>query len=344
MWPRILEGHWVGFAVPGQEASVVSGWKALVRGTRVLRWSELAAIPRGEVLRLSFFSPALGLRRFVGLYQSGGGPLPRVGPTIIYLFRGHYSEWFFPQEDGSRVKHRAELTLTFVDLLEEAVAAGSLPPCLLVFPDFGGDDRQGLTLAVDWKEPRLADNGVFVGGGIGSFETSFRQEFLPSFEEALGLFNPRRVAIGFSLGGLNACQLALRNPNLFAVVAAYDGSFPYHPIREDDYILRHALFDPIFGRPADTAHIKAHSPVWLAQNLPTGQLHRMKFFLASGPELAEPSDSNYYRTKQLIEALAERGVANGCPAVVEEGHHDWYTADRFAMDVLMAAFGQKTEV
>lgn len=327
-----------------QKALGVSGWKALVRATRVLRWSELGDVPRGEILRLSHFSPALGLRRFVGLYQSKGGPLPRVSPTVVYLFRGHYSEWFYPEEDGSRAKHREDLTLTFVDLLEEAVAAGKLPPCLLVFPDFGGDDRQGLTLGVDWKEPRLADNGIFVGGGIGAFETSFRQEFLPAFEEGLGLLNPRRAAIGFSLGGLNACQLALRNPNLFSVVAAYDGSFPYHPIRDDDYILRHPLFDPIFGRPADKAHIKAHSPVWLAQNLPTGQLHRMRFYLASGPESAEPSDSNYYRTRQLIEALAERGLANSCPAVMEEGHHDWYTADRFAMDVMMSAFGAKSEV
>lgn len=322
----------------------MSGWKALVRGTRVLRFSDLAQLPRGEVLRLSFFSPALGLRRFVGLYQSKGDPLPRVSPTIVYLFRGHYSEWFFPAEDGSRTKHSAERTLTFVELVEDAVATGKLPPCLLVFPDFGGDDRQGLTLAVDWKEPRLAENGVFVGGGIGCFESSFRQEFLPAFEEALGLFNPRRAAIGFSLGGLNACQLALRNPGLFSVVAAYDGSFPYHPIRDDDYILRHALFDPIFGRPADRAHIKAHSPVWLAQNLPTGQLYRMKFYLASGPEFAEPDDSNYYRTRQLIEALAERGVPNCCPAVVEDGHHDWYTADRFAMEVMMSAYGLKSEV
>jgi hypothetical protein len=317
----------------------VIGWKALVRQTRVLRFDELGGLPRGEVLRLSFFSPALGLRRFVGVYQSRGAALPRVGTVVVYLLRGHYSEWFYPEEDGSRVKHRSDRVLTFVDLLEQAVEAGELPPCLLIFPDFGGDDRQGLTLAVDWKDPRLADQGRFVGGGIGAFETSFRQEFLPALEEALGLLNPRRAAIGFSLGGLNACQLALRNPSLFSVVAAYDGSFPYYPIRDDDYILRHPLFDPIFGRPADRAHIKAHSPVWLAQNLPGGQLHRMKFYLASGPESAEPDDSNYYRTRQLIEALEQRGMSNCCPAVVEEGHHDWFTADRFAMSVMMSAFG-----
>ena len=195
---------------------------------------------------------------------------------------------------------------------------------------------------MDWKEPSLANKGLFLGGGIGAFETSYRWEFLPKVEEALGLLNPRRIAIGFSLGGFNACQLALRNPGLFSVVASYDGSFPYHPIRPNDSILRHPLFDPIFGRPADPARIKAHSPVWLAQNLPVGQLHRTRFFLASGPEWAEPGDSNYYRNQQLVRALAERGVSNGCPSVVEDGHHDWFTADRFALDVLTTVLGTET--
>ncbi len=321
----------------------MSGWKSLVARARVIRWSELSDLPSGEVLRLSFFSPALGLRRFVGVYRTTGAPLPRVSPLVVYLYRGHYSEWFFPAEDGSREKHDGPGPLTFVDLVEAAVSRKELPPCLLVFPDFGGDDRQGLTLAVDWKSPKLADKGLFVGGGIGAFETSFRQEFLPHFEESLGVLNPRRCAIGFSLGGLNACQLALRNPMLFKVVAAYDGSFPYHPMRVSDGILRHPLFDPIFGRPSDAARIKAHSPVWLSQNLPANQLQRMRFFLASGPEWAEPGDSNFYRTQQLIKALEERGVSNSCASVVEDGHHDWFTADRFGMNVLRSAFGSEAQ-
>ena len=314
----------------------------MVRGTKVLRMADLSTIARGELLRVSFFSPALGLRRFVGLYQTKGAALPRLSPVVISLFRGHYSEWFHPEEDGSRTKHREGPPLSFVELLEEKVEAGLLPPCLLLFPDFGGDDRQGLTLAVDWKEPALADKGLFLGGGIGAFETSYRWEFLPRIEEALGLLNPRRIAIGFSLGGFNALQLALRNPGLFSVVASYDGSFPYHPVRPTDSILRHPLFDPVFGRPADPARIKAHSPVWLAQNLPVGQLHRTRFFLASGPEWAEPSDSNFYRNQQLVAALASRGIPNGCASVVEDGHHDWFTADRFALDVLSSVLGRET--
>ena len=98
--------------------------------------ADLSSIPRGEILRVSFFSPALGLRRFVGLYQTRGAELPRLGPVVISLFRGHFSEWFHPEEDGSRTKHSSERPLSFVELLEEKVAAGLLPPCLLLFPDF----------------------------------------------------------------------------------------------------------------------------------------------------------------------------------------------------------------
>ncbi len=313
----------------------------MLSATEVLPWSGLAELPSGKVWRLSFFSPALGLRRFVGIYRTSGEPLPRFGASIVYLFRGHFSEWFYAQEDGSRERHGKGAAATLVELVQGAVDRGELPPCLLVFPDFGGDSRRGLTLAVDWKSPELARRGLFVGGGFGAFETSFRAEFLPRLEDELHLINPRRAAIGFSLGGLNAVQLALRNPALFSTVAAYDGSFPFHPVREDDGILKHELFDPIFGRPADPAHVKAHSPAWLARNLPPSQLRRMRFFLASGPEWAEPSDSNYYRTKGVVDALAHQGIENEIDMVIEDGHHDWYTADMFAFDVLSKIWGLK---
>jgi predicted esterase len=321
----------------------VHGWKQMLSETEVLPWSRLGDLPCGKVWRLSFFSPALGLRRFVGVYRTSGAPLPRFCPSIVYLFRGHFSEWFYAQEDGSRERHGDGEPSTLVELIQSAVDREELPPCLLVFPDFGGDSRNGLTLAIDWKSPDLARRGLFLGGGLGAFETSFRAEFLPRLEEALGLINPRRAAVGFSLGGLNAVQLSLRNPSLFSTVAAYDGSFPYHPVAEDDRILKHPLFDPIFGRPADPAHLKAHSPAWLARNLPPAQLRKMRFFLASGPESSEPDDSNFYRTKAVVDALAAQGVRNEMDMVKEHGRHDWFTADNFAFEVLTRVWGNKTE-
>lgn len=311
--------------------------------TEVLPWSALSEFPAGRVARLSFFSPALGLRRFVGLYKTSGPELGRFAPLLVYLFRGHFTEWFHHREDPSREQHSEAQPLTLVELVQGAVDRGELPPCLLVFPDFGGDNREGLTLAIDWKAPQLARKGRFVGGGLGAFETSFRTEFLPRLENELGLVKPRRAAIGFSLGGLNAMQLALRNPSLFSVVGAYDGSFPFHPVSPQDNILEHPLFDPIFGRPADLAHLKAHSPAWLARNLPASQLRRMQFFLASGPESAEPGDSNFYRTRDVVEALAEQGIENQMSMVVEEGHHDWFTADMFCFRILSQVWGNKNE-
>ncbi len=330
----------VGRASTSQNAQQVHGWRELVANTEVLPWSGLKSLLPGQVRRLSFFSPALGLRRFVGIYLTKGKPTPRLGCAVIYLFRGHFTEWFYDREDVSRERHSQKRPETLVDLVQAAVDQDELPPCLLVFPDFGGDSREGLTLAIDWKAQEMARFGQFVGGGLGAFETSLRTEFVPRFEQELNLLNPRRIAIGFSLGGFNAVQLALRNPSLFQAVAAYDGSFPYHPVRKDDGILRHHLFDPIFGRPADLAHLKAHSPAWLARKLPPSQLRRMRFFLASGPEKSEPADSNYYRNKAVVDALAAQGIRNEADMVVEDGRHDWYTADRFAMSVLRKVFGR----
>lgn len=314
----------------------------MVSATEVLPWRKLANFPSGKIWRLSFFSPSLGLRRFVGLYRTSGAKLPRFSPLVLYFFRGHFSEWFHAKEDPSREQHGNSEPTTLVELVQEAVHRGEFPPCLMVFPDFGGDSRNGLTLAIDWKAPEMARDGRFVGGGFGMFETSFRTEFLPRFEQELGVINPCRGAIGFSLGGLNAVQFALRNPTLFSMVAAYDGSFPYHPLSKTDGILKHPLFDPIFGRPADLAHLKAHSPAWLVDNLPASHLRRMRYFLASGPESAEPDGSNYYRTMAVVEALKRRGIPNEAKMVVEQGRHDWYTADLFAFEVLKAVWGKQS--
>jgi len=315
----------------------------MISDIEVLSWSGLPQLKPGKVWRLSFFSPALGLRRFVGVYQTSGPPIPKFGTHLIYLFRGHFSEWFYGGEDSSRERHGASYPWTLVDLIQDAVDNEQFPPSVLIFPDFGGDGRHGLTLAIDWKAPELARKGNFIGGGLGAFETSFRTEFLPRFEEDMGILNPRRAAIGFSLGGFNAVQLAMRNPALFQLVAAYDGSFPFHPVTEDDNILKHPLFDPVFGRPPDRAHLKTHSPAWLARNLPATQLRRMKFYLASGPESSEPHDSNFYRNKAVVDALSDQGIENGIPLEVEEGKHDWYTADNFAFRVLMQEWGNKNE-
>ncbi|MBI3929759.1 MAG: hypothetical protein HY319_29735 [Armatimonadetes bacterium] len=294
------------------------------------RLAQLLAGPRAEPVRVPLFSPRLGLRRWLSVQVPPGYRPGRAYP-IAYLFRGHYTEWLNPAQDASRAEILPARVL-------RAIETGELPPLVLVFPCLGSDDRRFHTVAADWGAAHQARSAS--GMGLGRFESHLVHEVLPRVESALQLEEPCRLAIGFSLGGLVALQLALRHPRLFSHVGAYDPSFFRDPPDAEDTILHHTMFDPVFGRPRDSTRVKTHSPIWLCRQLPQEQLQRMKFYLQSGPEAAEPNDSNYERTARFLRELQARGLSNQLPQVVEEGHHDWETADRFVLRVLRAALGR----
>lgn len=296
-------------------------------GLPQVRLADLRTAPRNAVVRVPLFSPALGLRRWCGVWLAEEFEPKRRFP-VVYLFRGHHSEWFNPEQDSSRLTILSEQ-------VRLAIEAGELPPMALVYPCFAAHDNTFQTLGADWVSQHLCPR--VPGVGLGRFETHFIEEVVPRLESALELEEPHRIGIGFSLGGLNVFNIAFRHPGLFLEVAAYDGSFFHDPPRRDDSILNHPMFDPVFGKPRVPTHVKTHSPLWLARNLPYMQLERSRYYIQSGPEAAEPHDSNFERTKLLIDALAERHLKSEFPQVVEDGHHDWFTADRFAMTVLRHA-------
>ncbi len=291
----------------------------------VARLKDLPQAPAGELLRVPLFSPAMGLRRWFGVWIPPQFK-PQTRYPVAYLFRGHHREWMNPTQDASR-----EQVLS--DLVGRAIAAAELPPTILIFPCFSSDDATFQTICADW----LAEGETFPalsGVGLGRFETHFLRELVPALEDSLGLLEPHRIGIGFSLGGLNVFTIAFRQPGFFREVAAYDGSFFLDPPTAEDTILGHPMFRAVFGKPKKAAQVKSHSPIWLAKNLPYQQLERSRYYLQSGPEEAEPDDSNYERTRALIEALAGRNLPNQFHQVVRDGRHNWATADRFALRVL----------
>ncbi len=287
------------------------------------RTYELQEAPRDEPIRVPIFSPRLGLRRYQGLFLCADFN-PSRHHTVVYLFRGHYTEWLNPKEDTSR---KLPLHLR----VQEATTSGQLPPLVLIMPCLGSRDNRFQTVAVNWAEPQHACK---TGMGLGRYESHLIDEVIPELERSLGITNPLRIAIGFSLGGLTAFQLGLRHPGLFQHIAAYDPSFIHDPPTPKDTILQHTIFDPVFGIPRNPDLVKAHSPIWLCRRLPEDQMKRSKFYLQSGPAEAEPGGSNYERTKRFVDILRSRGIMNQVTQVVPDGQHDWNTADKFAMRIL----------
>ncbi len=292
-------------------------------------YERLLQAPRKCLLRVPIFSPSLGLRRWSSVYLSEGFTSGRDQP-IVYLFRGNYTEWVNPNQDNTREG-------IFAEQVEKAIAEGEIPPVALVAIDLGADDYSFQTVPANFLHP--LPEKMPAGLGTGELENYVRDECIPKIEEGLGLEQPKRMAIGFSLGGLSALMLGLRNPSLFKSLGIYDGSIFFHPLGSPDSILNNPMFDLVFGKPRNKVAVRSHSPTWLALHLPHNELDKISFYVQSGPKALEPYSSNYDRTKSFVDILSERTTLHPVPIEVEGGNHDWRTTDEFALNFLRATLG-----
>lgn len=247
---------------------------------------------------------------------------------VLYFFRGHEDEWVNPQQDHSRQRK------TVIDVYEEQLRLGKIGPMVLVFPGIASNDNAVSGLLVNMRAPDRA--GHRGGVGTGRYEDYFVQELIPLVESNYPV-NPggaHRGAIGFSLGGLMTAKIALQHPGLLTSVGAYDGTFIWHD-PQNDHTLRNHIFDAGFGVPRDFTFIEANSPMHLLEAVPRRYLERMRWFVEFGPESAEPNDSNFYRGREFLRRLTRRGGHN-TGGVVNDGHHDWATADHHVRRTLPA--------
>lgn len=95
------------------------------------------------------------------------------------------------------------------NMLDEGLAAGTLPPMVVIMPDGG-------YLA------ELNDRGE-----TASFETVIVDELIPSLEESFCLWDSRqgRAIGGISRGGFWAFSVALRHPDLFSALGGHSPHF-----------------------------------------------------------------------------------------------------------------------
>lgn len=266
------------------------------------------------------------LRRF-GLYLPYGYGERRRPYPVLYLFRGHETEWVGTQ-DGRR---------GLVPLLDRAIAMKRIEPLIVVLPGFMDRDRRYQGVPIDWSA-----DGEAAGIGTARLEAHFF-EIKDWVEEHLQVRRgPGATALdGFSMGGFAAVCLGLRYPGLFGSVGAYDGSFMWpgqldprrgRPGRADRLWFSETCA-PYFCRDGvwDRRKMERHNPHVLlrgARGERLSAMKRMRFHVrAAGTEHA----GNLDRTRSLIDALAGAGIQNRYRGskirLARRARHTWAWAD-----------------
>ena len=246
-------------------------------------------------------------------------------PTL-YLFRGHEREWIHRRQDVSRHNH------TVIDVYRELLNEGDVGPMILVFPGISSDDNRVPGLLVNFREPRLAASAP--GIGTGRFEDYFINEVIPYVDAHFRTDATRngRAVDGFSLGGFQAIKIAAQYPHLFRSAGSFDGTFLYSndqgkSVRKTDRVLRNPLFAPAFGAERDYQYIAENNPANLLWRSDRAALAGIQWMLRSGPEAAEPWQSNYFRNRHVVSILKERGIENAIDPVFPLAKHNWHWAD-----------------
>ena len=281
--------------------------------------------------RVTIDSRALGVQKsFYVSLPPGYGRIANVSVRypVLYLFRGHEHEWVHRQQDRSRHGR------TVIDVYRALLKEGKVGPLILVFPGISSDDNRVPGLLVNFRAPELAARSP--GVGTGRFEDYFFDELIPFVDLRFRTITHRsgRGVDGFSLGGFQAIKAAAGRPDLFCSAGSFDGTFLYataegRSVRVRDRVLRNPMFAPAFGSPPDLGFIAANSPANLLLRGDRDALARTHWLITSGPESAEPWQSNYYRAQHVIGILRDMDIQNRIPAVMPRARHNWAWADRY---------------
>ncbi len=157
-------------------------WLVLLLVSSVAAWA-------GEVVRVDFPAAALKRDMHYNAYLPNGYADGKQNYPVLYLLHGH-------GEDGDEWIVKGNLVAT----LDEMIASGAIPPCVVVMPSVGN------TWYIDRQE---------------KIETAFIQDLMPDVERRFHTISRRdgRVIAGESMGGYGALRFVLKYPERFQAAA-----------------------------------------------------------------------------------------------------------------------------
>ena len=331
---KITRGSWqtVEKGTGGMETRnrVITATAGIVVPANVVGWADVAyhdeALYDSRVERVDFWSQSLGITRTFYVYvppETRNDRHERV--PSVYLLRGHEREWINKSEDATRGGKRNVL-----DVYEELRASGAIGPLVFVFPGMTSANGAVHSAGINMRAPELAKDPSI---GSGRFEDYFFNDVVHYVETHYPVLfgGTHRAVDGFSLGGFMSVNLALRQPEAFASVGAYDGLYfwdePDHgmTIALTDTVFMRSLFDADYGVPRDHEFAARNNPLTLLR-MDGVHAQRLQWLIEYGPKAAEPN-VNYFRGVRLDELLAEAGATNQLGGALPNGIHTWEMAD-----------------
>ena len=247
----------------------------------------------GTVETVTFTGPQTGAPVVFSIYLPNGYNAGTNRYPVVYHLHGL---------GGA---HNSGQVSTVPSSHEAAVAAGTMAPCIIVFPD-------------GYEDSFWADSA----NSVKPAETNIRSELIPYVDANFRTIasRERRAIQGFSMGGFGAAKFATKFPELFGVCAIYDGAMlSWGQIQQRHPALASEIFDNSATRFA------AYSPWhWLTQNVSTLQVI-LPFRQVVG---ALTSENRSWRDAALGEGVSVDYVETGLPHSLgpildEQGSNTW---------------------
>jgi S-formylglutathione hydrolase FrmB len=282
---------------------------------------------KGSLKEATFRSKALGVEKKYFIYL----PPKYNGTTrfpVVYLFRGHEKEWIDKEQDTTR-------NTNAVEIADDLISQKEISDMILVMPSTTSDDGSVITCGLNLRSPNLVTEKPGVGTGhYADYLLELIRHIDDTYRTKTGRYG--RAVDGFSVGGHTALLLALKNPEMFCSVGAYDGSFGFlrkRDPRKSARPLSDALFDPfayMYGQPFDQKHFRQNNPADLILTAGSSMLKALRglrFHICSAG--APEPRSNRDRTLHIMSLLALRGVENEPESAILDpnSEHTWYWAD-----------------
>ena len=195
----------------------------------------------------------------VSIYlPEGYGEAPQSFYPLLLLLHGG---------DGSE-----QDLLRFAPVLDDAVAAGRIPPLVVAMP---GARR---SLYMDYRD------------GSQRWESFIVGDLLPHLRQTLNISSEQRQSCvsGYSMGGLGSLRLGFKHPDVFGAVAALEPAIA--PALRWSEVGPRSLFwrpeefmETIFGSPIEAEYWAANNPATIARRDPS-RLLGLSLYLEVGDQ------------------------------------------------------------